>query len=142
LRGAIRRRTGDTAESERRELGAIKKEFVMAETTVTNLIGITEGAAGEISRMLSQETGKTGLRLAVKKGCGCADLSYELGFDNAQANDHIIEEHGVKAFIDPDSMQYLQGLSLDFEGGLQGRGFVMKNPNAKKSCGCGKSFSV
>jgi iron-sulfur cluster assembly protein len=89
--------------------------------------------------LLTQETGKSGLRLAVKKGCGCADLTYELGFDNAQENDHVIEARGVKAFIDPSSMEYLKGLSLDFE---ETRGFVMKNPNAKKSCGCGKSFDV
>jgi iron-sulfur cluster assembly protein len=116
----------------------------MAETTITSSssIGISEVAAGEIKRLLTEETGKSGLRLAVKKGCDCADLTYALGFDNMQENDHVIEAHGVKAFIDPESMQYLQGLHLDFEGGMQGKGFVMRNPNAKKSCGCGKSFSV
>ena len=69
-------------------------------------------------------------------------MSYGMSFDKSKDQDHIIEEHGVKVLIDPKSAIYLKGTQLDFEGGLQGKGFMIKNPQAKGSCGCGNSFSV
>jgi len=81
------------------------------------------------------------LRLEVRGG-GCSGFSYGLTFDNPQENDHIVEDHGVKVMIDPKSAIYLKGTMLHFEGGLEGRGFTIKNPQAKGSCGCGNSFSV
>lgn len=116
----------------------------MADTTTTpqtSLIAITEEASTEVKNLLTNEPGKSGLRLEVRGG-GCSGMSYGLSFDNAQENDHVIEAHGIKVFIDPKSAVYLKGTMLDFEGGLQGRGFAIKNPNAKGSCGCGNSFSV
>ncbi len=115
----------------------------MTETTTsaTQLVNVTAEAAQEIKKLLVEETGKSGLRLAVKGG-GCSGMSYGLAFDNAEDKDNITEVDGVKVFVDPKSAIYLKGVTLDFEGGLQGKGFILKNPNAKSSCGCGESFSV
>lgn len=114
----------------------------MTETTTTPaLVSITEPAAQEVKRLLEQETGKTGLRLEIRGG-GCSGMSYGLSFDNEQEKDNIVEAHGIKVFIDPKSAIYLKGTMLDFQSGLEGKGFVIKNPQAKHSCGCGQSFSV
>jgi iron-sulfur cluster assembly accessory protein len=118
----------------------------MADTTATTeapstIVALTEKAAAEVKRLLAEETGKTGLRMEIRGG-GCSGMSYGLSFDNAQEKDHVIELHGVKLFIDPKSAIYLKGTALDFQSGLEGQGFVIKNPQAKSSCGCGNSFSV
>jgi iron-sulfur cluster assembly protein len=116
----------------------------MAETSIQSnptLISVSEAAVQEIARLLPSETGKSGLRLEIKGG-GCSGMSYGLTFDNAKENDNIIETQGIKIFVDPKSAIYLKGTLLEFQGGLEGRGFVLKNPQAKGSCGCGQSFSV
>lgn len=114
----------------------------MSETATTpQIISMTEAAAQEVKRLLATEEGKTGLRMEIRGG-GCSGMSYGLSFDNAQEKDHVLEMHGVKIFIDPKSAIYLKGTNLDFQSGLDGQGFVIKNPQAKGSCGCGNSFSV
>lgn len=118
----------------------------MAETTTspettTTIVSLTESAAEEVKRLLTEEPDKEGLRLEIRGG-GCSGMSYGLSFDKAQEKDHIIEQHGVKVFVDPKSAIYLKGTLLDFEQGLQGKGFVIKNPQSKGNCGCGQSFSV
>jgi iron-sulfur cluster assembly protein len=105
------------------------------------LVTITEAAAEEIKKLMAEEPGTSGLRLEIRGG-GCSGMSYGMGFDNAQENDHVVEAHGVKVFVDPKSAIYLKGTTLDFHGGLEGRGFAIKNPQAKSSCGCGQSFTV
>lgn len=105
------------------------------------LISVSEAAAAAIKDLLNAEAGKSGLRLEVKGG-GCSGMSYGLSFDNQQENDHVIETQEIKVFVDPKSAIYLKGTLLDFQGGLEGRGFAIKNPQAKGSCGCGQSFSV
>jgi iron-sulfur cluster assembly protein len=110
-------------------------------TTAPAIVSVTDAAANEVKRLLTEETGKSGLRLEIQGG-GCSGMSYGLSFDNAQENDHVIETLGVKVFIDPKSAIYLKGTQLDFQSGLEGKGFMIKNPQAKGSCGCGKSFSV
>ena len=83
-----------------------------------------------------------GLRVGVKGG-GCSGLSYVLGFDaEPKANDKKFEQHGVTIFVDPKSLFFLSGTELDFQDGLNGKGFVFNNPNAQKTCGCGSSFSA
>ncbi len=109
--------------------------------TATALVNITEPAAEEVKKLLVEEPGKTGLRLEIRGG-GCSGMSYGLSFDNAQEKDNVVEAHGIKVFIDPKSSIYLKGTTLDFQNGLEGKGFVIKNPQAKSSCGCGNSFSV
>ncbi|MBX9938826.1 MAG: iron-sulfur cluster assembly accessory protein [Candidatus Obscuribacterales bacterium] len=114
----------------------------MSETTTEpQVINLTEAAAQEIKRLLADEPDKSGLRMEIRGG-GCSGMSYGLRFDNAQEKDHVLEAFGVKVFIDPKSAIYLKGTHLDFQGGLNGQGFVIKNPQAKGSCGCGNSFSV
>lgn len=114
----------------------------MTETTAdTSVVSITENAAQEVKKLLANEPGMTGLRVGVRGG-GCSGFSYGLGFDNQRDGDSITEVHGVKVYIDPKSAIYLKGAVVDFEAGLEGKGFTIKNPQAKSSCGCGESFTV
>ncbi|MBS1955635.1 MAG: iron-sulfur cluster insertion protein ErpA [Cyanobacteria bacterium SZAS-4] len=116
-------------------------ESTTATATEQALVNITEPAAEEVKRLLTEEPDKSGLRLEIRGG-GCSGMSYGLSFDNVQEKDNVVEAHGVKVFIDPKSSIYLKGTTLDFQNGLEGKGFVIKNPQAKSSCGCGSSFSV
>ncbi|MBI4532424.1 MAG: iron-sulfur cluster assembly accessory protein [Candidatus Melainabacteria bacterium] len=115
----------------------------MTEATAgsSTLVTVALEAAEEIKKLLGAEPSKSGLRLEVRGG-GCSGMSYGLSFDNPQENDHIIETQGIRIFIDPKSVIYLKGTVLNFQGGLQGRGFTIKNPQAKGTCGCGQSFNV
>ena len=115
----------------------------MTETVITApaVVAVTESAAEQIKQLLTEEEGKTGLRLEIRGG-GCSGMSYGLSFDTEQEKDHIVEAHGVKIYVDPKSAIYLKGTTLDFQSGLEGKGFMIKNPQAKSSCGCGSSFSV
>ena len=82
------------------------------------------------------------VRVGVKSG-GCSGLSYDLTFDNKQQeNDKIFENNDVKIIVDKKSFLYLVGTTLEFSGGLNGKGFVFNNPNANRTCGCGESFSL
>ena len=82
------------------------------------------------------------VRVGVKSG-GCSGLSYDLKFDsNKNENDKVFENNKVKIIIDKKSFLYLVGTTLDYSGGLNGTGFVFKNPNANRTCGCGESFSL
>jgi len=112
-------------------------------TATERTIHVTEKAAQQMKRLAEKEGMKDfGLRMAVKGG-GCSGLTYKLGFvAEPQDDDKVIEEHGVKLFIDFKSLFYLGGTVLDFSGGLNGKGFEFTNPNAKTTCGCGNSFSV
>jgi iron-sulfur cluster assembly protein len=110
-----------------------------------SMITVTDKAVSEIKRIQANDpTAKdTALRVMVVGG-GCSGMSYKLGFDNqpAAANDKVYEKDGIKIIIDPKSFLYLSGTELDFTDGLNGTGFVFKNPNAKRTCGCGSSFSA
>ena len=82
------------------------------------------------------------VRVGVKSG-GCSGLSYDLTFDDKQAeNDKLFEENNVKIIVDKKSFLYLVGTTLEYSGGLNGKGFVFNNPNANRTCGCGESFSL
>ncbi|MCJ7757052.1 MAG: iron-sulfur cluster assembly accessory protein, partial [Gillisia sp.] len=73
----------------------------------------------------------------------CSGLSYELKFDNTQAeNDKLFEDNEIRIVIDKKSVLYLAGTILEYSGGLNGKGFVFNNPNAERTCGCGESFSL
>lgn len=108
------------------------------------MIQIAESAAKHIKRIQEEEAKPAELFLRVKVvGGGCSGLSYKLEFDtNFKSDDKVFENHGVKVVTDPKSYLHLIGTQLEFEGGLNGKGFVFNNPNAKKSCGCGSSFAV
>jgi iron-sulfur cluster assembly protein len=118
----------------------------MTETTTpapeaTEVLSVSPEAAAEVKKLLANEPDKSGLRLEVRGG-GCSGMSYGLGFDNPTETDHVVEMHGVKVMVDPKSAIYLKGTVLHFEGGLEGKGFTIKNPNARGNCGCGQSFNV
>ena len=82
------------------------------------------------------------VRVSVTSG-GCSGLSYQMDFDNeSQPNDQVFEDNGVKVVTDLKSFLYLCNTTLDFSGGLNGKGFHFSNPNASRTCGCGESFSV
>ena len=106
-------------------------------------IRVTEEAAAEALGLLSGEgldTNIAGLRLFVQQG-GCAGLSYGMRFDNEpEEDDTVYEHHDLRVFVDPASMNYIEGSVLEFEGGLQGEGFTVENPNVVSECGCGESF--
>ena len=107
------------------------------------IVVITDRAAQEIRDIFRREAPApgTGLRLGVKGG-GCSGLSYLLEFGGSRPADTVTHLGEVRVFIDPKSSIYLKGTTLDFEDGLQGKGFVFRNPNARNTCGCGESFTV
>lgn len=82
------------------------------------------------------------IRVSVTSG-GCSGLSYQMDFDNElQENDQVFDDNGVRIVTDLKSFLYLCNTTLEFSGGLNGKGFVFNNPNASRSCGCGESFAV
>ncbi len=107
------------------------------------LVSVTEKALQQIRVIQSQErpVAENGLRLAVTGG-GCSGLSYKIEFSAPKERDNVLTFGDVRIFIDPKSSIYLKGITLDFQDGLNGKGFVFENPNAKNTCGCGESFSV
>ncbi len=118
--------------------------LTQATAKTTEEIVITPRAAEEIRKIKSEhkipET--HGLRLGVKGG-GCSGMSYVLAFDEKpREGDEVFSIQGLTVFVDPRSLFYLSGTTVDFADGLQGRGFVFKNPNATRTCGCGHSFGV
>lgn len=80
------------------------------------------------------------LRVFVESG-GCSGMQYGMSFDLPKADDQEIVSEGVAVLLDPTSLAYLSGCSVDFDDGLHGKGFEIKNPNAQSTCGCGKSFN-
>jgi iron-sulfur cluster assembly protein len=107
------------------------------------MIQVTENARRQALRLMEDE-GKVGyfIRVGVEGG-GCSGLMYQLTFDNIETDgDKAFEDNGIKVVVDKKSFLYLVGTTLDFSGGLNGKGFVFNNPNAGRTCGCGESFSL
>jgi iron-sulfur cluster assembly accessory protein len=106
------------------------------------VISLTAEAAEEVKAMLLQpeNVGKT-LRVYVEKG-GCSGMQYSMVFDEKRPDDFSTVMHEVSVLVDPFSAQYLKGTVVDFSSALTGGGFKISNPNAKQSCGCGKSFET
>ncbi|MFB6152462.1 MAG: HesB/IscA family protein [Haloarculaceae archaeon] len=106
-------------------------------------IAVTESAAREALSLLESEdmdVEEAGLRLFVQQG-GCAGLSYGMRFEyEPDDEDTVHEHHDLRVFVDPASADYVGGSVLDYEGGLQGEGFHVRNPNVVSECGCGESF--
>jgi iron-sulfur cluster assembly protein len=105
------------------------------------MIQVTPKAIDRIRTTFAREGVTGGLRLGVLGG-GCSGLSYQFKFDTKERpTDKVYEYDGVKIFVDPKSLLYLNGMTLDYQESLMQSGFVFDNPNAKKACGCGTSFS-
>lgn len=105
------------------------------------MIELTQSAANAIRTAIDGSAEPVeGLRVMVQSG-GCAGYKYLMGLvAESQPTDLVVEKHGVKVFIDADSLSLLSGTTLDFTVGMEGSGFTFNNPNAASSCSCGKSF--
>jgi iron-sulfur cluster insertion protein len=106
-------------------------------------LDFTAAAAGKVAALIAEE-GNPGLKLRVYiSGGGCSGFQYGFEFDENQADDDMaVNTDGVTLLVDPLSLQYLMGAEVDYRESLQGAQFVIRNPNAKSTCGCGSSFSV
>lgn len=108
------------------------------------MIQISPSAAEHIYYLKDKENipKNKALRISIKEG-GCSGFSYKLDFNEKQlATDKSFESNGIKLVIEGKSLLYIMGMTLDYEGGLNGKGFIFSNPNAKETCGCGTSFGV
>ncbi|WP_416446427.1 HesB/IscA family protein [Leeuwenhoekiella sp. A16] len=109
------------------------------------MIKVSEDAKKRIAVLMSEDGYDATVdyvRVGVKSG-GCSGLSYELKFDKQAAEeDKLFEDNDIKLIVDKRSFLYLIGTTLEFSGGLNGKGFVFNNPNAQRTCGCGESFSL
>jgi len=116
---------------------------LVEQTTTTETITLTEAAAKMVQDLLAQKNVPDyGLRVFVSGG-GCSGLQYGMALEaEARPYDQVIEKANVKVFIDPTSMMYLSGATIDYEDSIMGGGFKIENPNAVSSCGCGTSFKA
>ena len=101
-------------------------------------LALTPSAAEQIKSLVADHAGK-GLRIYVEAG-GCSGLQYGMALDEQKTEDQVIQEHGARVYLDPFSLKYLEGATVDYVDGLTGAGFKIQNPNAKQNCGCGTSF--
>jgi len=110
--------------------------------TTENVVTLTAQAVGEVKSLLTllENAGKH-MRFYVEQG-GCSGMQYGMIFDEKRDNDLVADHDGVTVLVDPISAQYLRGTVVDFSDALTGGGFKITNPNAKQSCGCGKSFEA
>ncbi len=108
------------------------------------MIKVQEEAKSQLIHLMSDDKyGENAFVRVSVKGGGCSGLMYDLDFDNKlKDDDKVFEDNGIKVVVDKKSMLYLLGTSLEYEGGLNGKGFSFRNPNASRTCGCGESFSV
>ena len=109
------------------------------------MITLTDNAVTQIKKLHS-ENAEDGQHLRVLVGAGgCSGFEYGMAFDKLidekKEGDHVIQSNGAEFLIDETSLEYMRGSTIDFDGGLSGRGFEIRNPNAKSSCGCGRSFN-
>ena len=109
------------------------------------MIKVSESAKQKVVALMTEDgfdAAKDYVRVGVKSG-GCSGLSYELDFDNkVEEGDKVFEDNAVRIIVDKKSFLYLVGTTLEYSGGLNGKGFVFNNPNAQRTCGCGESFSL
>ncbi|HAH34361.1 MAG TPA: iron-sulfur cluster assembly accessory protein [Flavobacteriaceae bacterium] len=109
------------------------------------MIKVSDTARSKISQLMIEDgfsIDQDFVRVGVKSG-GCSGLSYELNFDGVIGeNDKVFDQNNVKIAVDKKSFLYLVGTTLEYSGGLNGKGFVFNNPNANRTCGCGESFSL
>jgi len=113
-----------------------------SKATQISPVTLTERASAEVKTIMEAKNigSEYALRLGVKGG-GCSGMSYLLGFDTQKETDELYEISGVQVLVDKRHSMYIYGMEVDFEDGLNARGFVFNNPQAKSTCGCGTSFS-
>jgi len=113
------------------------------EIAIESPVSFTESAINEIKRLMNEEgfDKNNSLRVGVKGG-GCSGMTYVLGFDKKTEKDDSFEINNIPCIMDKSHGIYLAGMEIDWQGGLNSRGFTFNNPNASKTCGCGTSFAV
>ena len=112
-------------------------------TPTDNPLLFTDSAALKVKELLEEEDNPNLMLRVFISGGGCSGFQYGFTFDEATSDgDTVVENHGVKLLIDPMSFQYLVGAEIDYTEGLEGAQFVIRNPNAITTCGCGSSFSA
>ena len=110
--------------------------------TIWPMVTLTEIAADRVKALAAEDPEARVLRVAVEGG-GCSGFQYAIGFDtDSEADDVEIDSHGVRVVIDPISLPYLQGSTIDYHDGLMGAGFSFENPNVASTCGCNASFQA
>ena len=117
--------------------------FCIMETTMITPVTLTTGAIAEIRKLMAKEGFDTTQKLRVGvKGGGCSGMTYILGFDHQKENDQEFTIEDISCIMDKSHEMYLYGMHVDWQDGLNNRGFTFKNPNASTTCGCGTSFAV
>ncbi len=113
------------------------------ETSIIIPVTLTAGAIAEVRKLMAADGFDTTQRLRVGvKGGGCSGMTYILGFDQPKENDSHFEINGISCIMEKAHEMYLLGMQVDWQDGLNNRGFTFKNPNASTTCGCGTSFAV
>lgn len=113
------------------------------ETLTQSPVSFTDGAVKEIERLMQEPNFDNNLKLRIGvKGGGCSGMSYVLGFDTPTEKDATFEFNGLSFVMEKAHQMYLYGMQIDWQGGLNSRGFTFSNPNASSTCGCGSSFAV
>ncbi|MBN8554686.1 MAG: iron-sulfur cluster assembly accessory protein [Deltaproteobacteria bacterium] len=115
----------------------------MSTAPQSQVIQLTDSARDHVYRLMQREKKEgSSLRVSVVGG-GCSGLSYKMAFEEKPAEaDKVLNFNGLQVFVDPRSALFLSGITIDYVDGLNGSGFTYENPNAKRSCGCGTSFSA
>jgi iron-sulfur cluster insertion protein len=117
----------------------------MSETAaqIPDPLVFTDAAAAKVRELVQEEHNDALMLRVFISGGGCSGFQYGFTFDEKQSEgDTVVERNGVRLLIDPMSIQYLMGAEIDYSEGLEGAQFVIRNPNAATTCGCGSSFSV
>lgn len=113
------------------------------EATIAAPVSFTQSAVDELNRLMNENSFDRALALRVGvKGGGCSGMTYILAFDNRTDKDESFEIEGIPCIMEKSHGIYLMGMQVDWQGGLNSRGFTFNNPNASKTCGCGTSFAV
>ena len=119
--------------------------YICSSIKLSGVISITNPARNRVIKLMKDDGfnhNSDFVRVGVKSG-GCSGLSYDLKFDKElKESDKIFEDNDIKIVVDKKSLLYLAGTTLEYSGGLNGKGFVFSNPNANRTCGCGESFSL
>jgi iron-sulfur cluster assembly accessory protein len=108
------------------------------------MVNLTDIAAEKVKAFISQQetaNGDVGLRVGVRGG-GCSGFQYALALDELHEDDHVFDDQGIRVIVDPASLQYVDGSTVDYTESLMGAGFEVQNPNVVASCGCGSSFRI
>ncbi len=125
------------------QINDVRSSKIGVKFVMKHIITLSDNAADRIKKIMSNDKNNSiGVRVGVKSG-GCAGMSYIMEYTKeAQPNDEIVEDKGVKIFIDPSAVMYLLGTEMDYKKDQFSSSFVFKNPNETERCGCGESFKV